>query len=113
MARHVLVALTNSVEGTDAAFNAWYTDQHQHDVLKVPGFRSCQRFALSDAQISISPPAAWKYLAIYEIETTDLSASLTELAERVGTPLLPMSETLDPDLRLWTFDPVAAKVAAD
>jgi hypothetical protein len=58
MQKHQFVVLTNSVEGSDAEFNRWYNEQHQHDVIKVPGIKNCQRFALSDAQFFALPPVA-------------------------------------------------------
>jgi hypothetical protein len=55
---------------------------------------------------SLSRPSPWKYLALYEIETDDLAACLKELADRVGMPLVPMSDTLDPNLGSWVFHPI-------
>jgi len=46
MSRHVFAVLTNPVEGREAEFNAWY-DRHLHDILRLPGLVSAQRFRLS------------------------------------------------------------------
>ena len=81
MAKHVLVALTNAAEGKDEEFNSWYED-HLQDLLKLPGFVSVQRYRLSDAQNS--PVTPYRYLAIYELDTEDLEASMAALGARAG-----------------------------
>jgi len=68
MEKHLFVGFTNPVEGEEDAFNAWYSDVHLKDVLKVPGIVAAQRFKLSDVQRD-KPPFPWRYLALYEIET--------------------------------------------
>jgi len=47
----------------EAEFNAWYTNEHIPDLLKLPGFLDAARYQA----VSGGP----KYLAAYEVETTD------------------------------------------
>lgn len=51
----------------EAEFNAWYSDSHVPNLLKVPGYVSGMRFRLVDdpalAHLSMSP----RYLALYEL----------------------------------------------
>ena len=70
MEKHLFVGFTNRVEGQDDAFNAWYSDVHLKDVLKVPGIVAAQRFKLSDVQRD-APPFPWRYLAL---ECAEVSA---------------------------------------
>lgn len=90
MDKYVLVVLTNPVAGREEEFNSWYNNQHVPDVLKIPGFRSAQRFKL--AQPDGSP---YKYLALYEVETDDLARTLGELPARAGGPDMVLSESFD------------------
>ena len=46
MTKHVLIALTNPVEGREQEFNEWYDNQHVPDFLALPGCVSAQRFKL-------------------------------------------------------------------
>ena len=71
MAKQLLVVLSNCVEGQDDEFNDWYTNQHLADVLKVEGFVAAQRFRLSDTQLE-GAKMAYRYFAIYEVESDDL-----------------------------------------
>jgi hypothetical protein len=80
MARHVLIAFTNAVEGREDEFNEWYTNQHMTDVLRCPGFVRGQRFSMSDAQRSEPPP--YKYMALYELATDDLADTLRDARTR-------------------------------
>ncbi len=71
MAKHMLIVLTNAVEGRDDEFNEWYDNQHLDDVLKVPGIVAAQRYALSPVQ-RMEPPLPRAYFALYDIETANL-----------------------------------------
>lgn len=78
--RHIFVARANAVTGSDAEFNEWYTGQHMHDVLAVPGFVSAQRFRLGEVQRAEIPPDEPRYVAIYEIDG-DLGQAVEQLGE--------------------------------
>ena len=83
MAKHVLVVLTNAVEGRDDEFNKWYDEVHLRDVLGVDGFRAAQRFRLSEPQIL--EDRSYEYLAIYEIDAEDIGKALSALQAGSGT----------------------------
>ena len=93
MTKHVLVVFTNAVEGQDDEFNRWYDEIHIPDLLKIPEIRSAQRFRLSGAQ-KMPPPFAWRYMALYEIETEDLSKVVLIIKERAGTAAMPLTDAL-------------------
>jgi hypothetical protein len=79
MAKHVLIALTSPVEGKEAEYNSWYNEVHIPEILSVPGITSARRFRIKVAQIPGAP--ASKYVAIYEVETDNLGATLKALGE--------------------------------
>ena len=103
------VGFTNPIEGQEDAFNAWYSDVHLKDVLKVPGIVAAQRFKLSDVQRD-QPPFPWRYLALYEIETDDLNHTLAALRERAGTSAMVISAAVAPDRVGWFFQPITSKL---
>ena len=111
MAKHVFVVFTNPVEGQEDVYNAWYSDVHLQDVLKVPGIIAAQRFKLSDVQRD-SPPFPWRYLALYEIETDDLNHTLAALRERAGTSAMVISDAVASERAGWFFQPITPKVEA-
>jgi hypothetical protein len=112
MPRYTFVVLTNPVPGKEAEYNEWYNKQHIPDVLNIPGFVCAQRFRLADTQMG-GDQKAHKYLALYEIETNDLSATFKELAARRGTPDMVMSDAIDLNgANAAVFEPVAEKVMA-
>jgi hypothetical protein len=111
MAKYTFVVLTNPTDGREAEYNEWYNGQHIPDVLNVPGFVAAQRFRLADAQMSKDNPH--RYLALYEIETDDLPATLKEMQSRVGTDDMIMSDAIDlKNVGAYLFTPVAEKVQA-
>jgi hypothetical protein len=112
MAKYTFVVLTNATEGNDAEFNRWYNEQHIPDVLNVPGFVCAQRFRLADTQAG-KTDQSHKYLALYEIETDDLEATLKDMRSRGGTADMIMSDAIDlKAANARIFAPVADKVMA-
>lgn len=94
MTRYNLLVLSNATEGMEEEFNRWYSEQHLGDVLKVPGFRCAQRFALNAGEqgAALQP---WRYAAIYEFESEDPNLQFGELMVRAGSPVMPLSPALD------------------
>ena len=91
MAHYQLVAFTNPVAGREDEYNAWYDGRHLPDVLAVPGFVAAQRFKVADD----SAQAAHRYLAIYDIESDDVGATMERLMATVGTPAMMISDAMD------------------
>ena len=92
MKKCILVVQTNPVPGLEDEFNDWYTNRHLADVLKVPGFKSAQRFTLAQNDGA----SKWKYLAIYEFESDAPERILEDyLVKAAGTSEMVMSEGMD------------------
>lgn len=89
MATHIQTVLTAPVEGRDAEFNRWYDAIHMPEVLRVPGFVAGQRYAPAGT----SEAGQIRYLALYEIETDDLAATLGALA--AASAGMTLSDALD------------------
>jgi len=82
MARHVLLAFTDPVEGEEESYNSWYNETHIPEILSVPGIISARRFRTKIVNVGGAP--AWKYIAIYEVETDNLGQTLKILGETTG-----------------------------
>lgn len=110
--KHILLVLSNAVEGQDDAFNTWYTGTHLPDVLKVHGFSAAQRFRLSDTQMN-GNAAPHKYLAIYEVDEEQLPAVRDALAATAGTEAMSIDPALDMKTTVaYFFSPITAMVQA-
>ena len=108
MKKHYLLILSNPVDGKEDEYNKWYTDTHLHDVVKVPGFVSAQRFELSEAQMQEG--IEYKYLAIYEIETDNIKAAIDALGKARNESMV-MSSALDrTSLKSFVFIPISDKI---
>jgi hypothetical protein len=107
--KHILVVLSNTVEGKDDEFNDWYTNTHLGDVLKVKGYVAAQRYKLSDVQLG-PDGHEYGYLAIYEIETDDLQESATALTSGAAGSMY-ISPALDRDRTVaWLYTPITERV---
>jgi hypothetical protein len=91
---YYLLVFSNPVAGQEAEYNRWYSDQHQQDVVSVPGFKTAQRFVLSDVQLRQSKPLP-KYVIIYKIETADLGSVYAEVKRRIETGVTVISPAYD------------------
>jgi len=62
--------------GLDEEFNAWYTHEHLHERLSMPGFRRARRYARTPG----SQGPGQRYMTIYEARDTAAFASPEYLA---------------------------------
>ncbi len=113
MAKYTFVVMTNPVAGKEDEFNAWYNQNHLPDVLNVPGFVCAQRFRLADVQMGGDASRAYKYLALYEIETDDLAGALKELRARAASGEIVPSDAIDmKNAATFMFAPITDRVMA-
>jgi hypothetical protein len=94
MQKFKFVVLTNPKDGRDAEYNEWYDNRHLQDVLAVPGFVAAERYHAAPEMIA-SGQVKWRYLAIYDIETSDLAGTMADMISRGGTDAMPISDALD------------------
>jgi hypothetical protein len=114
MGRYKLLVLTNAVTGRDDEFNQWYDQRHIPDALDVPGYVTAQRFRLADVRMAGAPESRWRYLAIYEIETDDLNATMAESMSRAGTERMPQSDAADhASSKIFAAIPIGPRITAD
>lgn len=82
---------SNAKSSQEDAYNDWYNNVHVAEVLSIEGINSAQRFALHKTQAQADQPHG--YLALYEIDTDAVAATLVRLGEATR---LNMSDALDP-----------------
>jgi hypothetical protein len=111
MSKHILLLLTNPVEGREDEFNKWYDERHMPDVLNVPGIISGQRFELSSAQ-PMKAPYPWSYFAFYEIETGDIDSVVKEIVARSGTDLMPRGNAMKPERQAYILQAITDVISA-
>ncbi len=76
--RHVLIVMSDPVEGREDEYNDWYDNIHLGEVLQVPGFVAAQRFIAAAPMPGRDGPPL-RYLSIYEIEADDAGAPIAAL----------------------------------
>lgn len=99
--RVICCVYTQPVPGHESEYNDWYDHRHLHDVARVPGVLSAQRFEMVGAEAALGGPLT-RFLAIYEIEG-DPSGFVGELRSRFGTVEMPASDALDLQSLTMTF----------
>jgi len=91
--RTLFLVFTKPVEGKEDEFNHWYDTQHLHDVVKVPGVVSAQRYEVAHPGPG-GGEATNRYLAIYEIDGPP-GAAMDAMMARFLTEAMPGSDALD------------------
>ena len=87
---------SNPVAGQEDQYNKWYNEQHQLDVVAVPGFVSAQRFVMNDLPLYRTAELQLpKYLVVYKIVTDDLEAVFKEVSRRRQTNETRMDPSFD------------------
>jgi hypothetical protein len=89
MTEYIQTVVTAPVVGREDEFNRWYEDTHLPEVLRVPGFVAGRRYALTGPGAADGP----RFLAVYEIETEDLAATLAALG--AAAPMMTVSDAMD------------------
>jgi hypothetical protein len=89
MTGYIQTVVTVPVVGREDEFNRWYDDTHLREMLQVPGFVAGRRYALTGPR-SVDGP---RFLAVYEIETDDLAATLQALSAAAAT--MTVSDAMD------------------
>jgi hypothetical protein len=111
MAKHLLIALTNSVDGRDDEFNEWYTNDQLPQVVALDGFAAAQRFRLIPDEISEGAP--YRYLAIYELDDNGhetAKASLTK-SRSAGMTVSPAFDRSS--VAAWYFEAISDRVSEE
>jgi hypothetical protein len=109
MADYNFLVFSNPAEGCEDDYNRWYDDLHLGEVVAVPGFVAARRFKV--APTGGGEPPRHRYLAVYEIESDDVGATLGELAVRAGDGRLRMSDALGEVMTLL-YEPMGARRTA-
>jgi hypothetical protein len=91
MARHILLVMTDAVEGNEEEFNTWYDTVHLPEMLTIPGFISAQRFRRT--AVAVGKPCNNGYLCVYVVDHDDLSEAIDEITRRL--PSMQISDAID------------------
>jgi hypothetical protein len=110
--RALFLVFTKPVDGMEDEYNRWYDEVHIHDVVKVPGVVSAQRYEVAHPGPAGGEPTH-RYLAVYELEGKPEDA-MDEMMARFLTEKMPGSDALDllsSDMAVWA--PRGPRIEAD
>lgn len=102
MKKYKFLVFTNARDGRDDEFNAWYDEIHLPEVVAVPGFTGAERYAIRPQPGEPAP--THRYLAIYDMETDDVSATLGGLMQRGTSGGFRMSDALGDGARTHLYE---------
>jgi hypothetical protein len=101
MAKYHMVVQSRAQPGRDDDYNTWYDNQHFGDICAIPGVTGGRRL---EHAMTLSGEPGLNYLAIYDIETDDIGATMAEMGRRGAEGLMPISDALDgPASVLWVY----------
>lgn len=105
--RHVVLVLSDPVEGREQEYNEWYSGLHIDETLETPGWTAARRFELAKDQLSENLPKQ-RYLALYELSTEDAGVAIEDLRTRSSgfTP----SDAISSDDVVGVFTPITERI---
>ncbi len=102
MGKYVMVVQSSAKEGRDDEYNEWYDTIHAREICSVPGILTCRR--LKATPIAIPTPGA-AYISLYEIETDNIGALMTEMGRRSAAGEQTPTDSLDKSsAALWIYE---------
>jgi len=110
---HYFMVEGKPVTGREAEFVQWYSGQHIHDLLNIPGVVAAQFFKLSDPQYREGQPHPYRYLVIWEIRSDDLAGVFKRIQQGLATGTTLRSSSMDADSINNTFTPVTGRLTAE
>lgn len=83
MAKYLLLALNGPTagEGDEEAYHRWYEEEHLPAFRELDAVRTARRYKVLRG--ALPGMEAWPFITAYEIETDDLPALSTQLAQRM------------------------------
>jgi hypothetical protein len=80
VSRYLLFVLSGptSGEGDEETYNRWYDEVHLPDLKAISSVRTARRYKIVQGH-QMPGLEAWPYAAVYEIETDDLGAVMSEM----------------------------------
>lgn len=79
-------------------------------MLAIPGIQSAQRFRMSDKS---RQQLGFRYMAIYEIETDDITTIHQAIAARAGTDAMPRSDAMGADRMFLDYEVISPRITAE
>lgn len=110
MSRYKLVVMTKPVDGREQEYNDWYQNVHLRDLVSIDGVKSAQRFRLNQAVTTQQPPLP--YLAIYDVETSNIDAVIAELNRRPQSGQMVVSPALSDEIFCTVYEELGPAVKA-
>lgn len=92
MPRYKMVALTTPKPGKEEEYHRWYQDVHLPEIVSFPGMISARRYKTA---LPLQNPAAYQYMAIYEIDTDDLGGLMNAIGGAAAAGKTTMSDAAD------------------
>ena len=92
MPKFKLIALTKPNAGCEDEYNVWYQNVHLPEVCALPGIQGAQRFKQAAV---LQNGDEHNYLAVYDIETDDIGATLASFGQAVASGEITQSDSSD------------------
>lgn len=89
-----MLVLSEAKKGREKEFNDWYDKVHLHQLVTHSAIKAAQRFEL---RVPVSGEKQYPYLAIYDVETDDIGAVLTELGKESAAGRISVSDAMSPE----------------
>jgi hypothetical protein len=70
----------NVPAGREAEYSSWFDGAHRDDLNRLRGFRSADRYEVTEEQVMGDIPQPWRFMSVYEFESDTPEIDLPALA---------------------------------
>jgi hypothetical protein len=100
---------SNPVEGKEAAYNDWYSNQHIHDIARVPQISSARRYEVVPLSEKVAARLGARYLALYDAEADNAAGIAAGINTLRDQGKIPTSDAIDrSSMRAVYYEEVAS-----
>lgn len=81
--KYSMLVFSRPVEGREEEYLSWYSGQHIHDLMQIPGYVGCRFYKVTNAQLfGTKEDKHYQYLMVWDWETDDVEALMNDMRQR-------------------------------
>ncbi|KHK89004.1 hypothetical protein LK12_22950 [Novosphingobium malaysiense] len=98
------IHLHNVPEGKSQDYAGWFDGDHASQLTALRGFRSAQRFEVTEEQVMAGNPQPWRFMSLYDFDLPDPAIDLPALGPLIAVARDAGLIADDGTERIYSFD---------
>lgn len=104
MAHYTTIHLHNVPKGKEAEYATWFDAAHRADLARLRGFKGADRYEVTSEQIMPDIPQPWRFVSIYDFETTTPEIDIPSLGPLLANTRDKGLVAVDTTERIYSYE---------